>query len=339
MLQRDRNYLYSPYHKAGGLDSKIQDLELLINAALSTRRIPIINEEITDPNHRLDNINIPEPIIWDRYINLSATKIFKVEPGQVIKKVPDTLRYIYQRNFDFNSYTKDQIRYIDKTQLYDKENEQYPIICLLKANDIAEIKETPKSIDQHNYTKRIDTNYDYSFVIVFQPSQEVNDLTDIVLSHFGTTRENMNTWSSIAYSLHRQGIGFKFYSKEAGHYACMHVRYEARRKKHAQRLSKSDLMINIEETIKMVYRRHKKKPPLYIMSDIMETNYFDFLKPRYDIYRYTNFKELRAQFIERERIDHNLLYSVEKNIMKHAIIKIFPHKRNKLIFELPQTNK
>ena len=172
MLQRDRNYLYSPYHKAGGLDSKIQDLELLINTALSVRRIPIINEEVSSHIHRLDNIKIPEPIIWDRYIDLSATKIFKVEPDRAIKKVSDTLRYIYQRNFDFNSYTKNQIRYIDKTQLYDKENEQYPIICLLKTEDIAEIKESPKSIDQHNYTQRIDTNYDHSYVIVFQPSRK-----------------------------------------------------------------------------------------------------------------------------------------------------------------------
>ena len=53
------------------------------------------------------------------------------------------------------------------------------------------------------------------------------------------------------------------------------------------------------------------------------------------IYTYTDFEKLREQFIGREKIDHNLLYSVEKNIMKHAIIKIFPHKRNKLIFELP----
>ena len=65
------------------------------------------------------------------------------------------------------------------------------------------------------------------------------------------------------------------------------------------------------------------------MSNIAKPpDYFDFLKPQYDIYRYTDFKELREQFVEQRAIDHDLLYSMEKNIMRHALVKIFPQRKN-----------
>ena len=79
----------------------------------------------------------------------------------------------------------------------------------------------------------------------------------------------------------------------------------------------------------MAYKKSIRGLPLYIMSNIMEPNYFNFLKRKYDAYRYTDFEVLRERFVERKVIDHNLLYSVEKNIMQHALVKIFP--KNKII--------
>ncbi len=78
----------------------------------------------------------------------------------------------------------------------------------------------------------------------------------------------------------------------------------------------------------MVYEQSVKGLPLYIMSNIAEPDYFNFLKHEYDIYRYTDFEELRERFVGQEVIDHDLLYSVEKNIMTHALVKIFSKRKD-----------
>ena len=227
MLQHDEMYFYVPYNKGGGLDSKIFDLEMVANAALSTGRIPIINTVVSSIKHRLDNIEEKAPIHWDRYIDLSATKVLKVESDGTIKEIPDTLRYVYEQDFDFSLYSEDQIRYIDKTQLYDKQNDQYPIICLLHEDDILKLKQSPsyKTLDCiKDYIKRgrrMPKCYDASLLIVSAPSVEVNDLTDIVLNSFGTTRESMKVLSNILYGLPRFTEPQKCFTKASGGYACM----------------------------------------------------------------------------------------------------------------------
>ena len=346
MLQHKEKYLFIPYVKGGGLDSKTYDLELILYTALSMGRIPIINEMVSSPRHRLDNKEEKAPIYWDKYINLSATKILKVEPHGAIKEFPDTLQYIYERDFDFSVYSEDQIRYIDKTKLHDKENEQYPIIFLLKTKDILKLKELPfceRSGRIANLKGRMNVQLDPSFLIVMPPSEAVNNLTDIVLKHFGTTREDMRTLLNILYDLPRYKAAHEKhlfdnsenrYTANLGCYACMHVRYGYNTSRALKMIRESDdLMRHINNVVKQVYRRHPKKLPLYIMSNIMKADYFNFLKPRYDIYRYTDFKELKERFTAQEHIDHYLLYSVEKNIMRYALVKIFPRKRNLFIFE------
>ena len=340
MLQHDGMYFYAPYSRGGGLDAKIFDLEAAINVALSTGRIPIINTVASSKCHKLDNIKKKRPIHWDSYIDLSATKVLKVESDGTIKEIPDTLRYVYEQDFNFSLYSKDQIRYIDKTQLHDKENEKYPIICLLHDDDILKLKQSPsyKTLDCiKRYIKKgrlIPGCKNTSLFIVFVPSAEVNDLTDIVLNYFGTTRESMKVLSDTLYDLPR--FPGKRFTKALGCYACMHVRYVGSAEHASRKLKESqDLTANIKSVVGMVYNRQDSNLPLYIMSNIMDDDYFDFLKPKYDIYRYTDFKELRERFVEREIIDHNLLYSVEKNIMRYAVVKILPHSRNQFIFEGP----
>ena len=339
MLQHDGMYFYTPYSKGGGLDSKMFDLEMVINVALSTGRIPIINTVVSSQKHRLDNINEKASIHWDSYIDLSATKVLKVESDGIIKEIPDTLRYVYEQDFDFSLYSEDQIRYIDKTQLYDKQNEQYPIICLLNENDILNLKQSPsyKTLDHINKEGRMPVHPGASLYVALLPSAEVNDLTDIVLNYFGTTRENMKIlFDTLLYDLPRFRGYKNSFTEASGAYTCMHVRYGGNASDASRKLKESqDLTANIKSVVGMVYKRQYRKLPLYIMSNITDADYFDFLKSKYDIYRYTDFKELRERFVDREIIDHNLLYSVEKNIMRHALVKIFPHSGNQFIFEGP----
>ena len=335
MLQHKERYLYVPYRKDGGLDSKILDLEMRINVALSIGRIPILNEEKSSKAHRLDNKKEETTIDWEKYIDLSATQILKVGDGTT-EEVPWALQYVHQRDFDFGAYSEDQIRYIDKTQLHDKVNDQYPIICLLSSKGLKALPRYP-NLEELRCWDRIKFDNTNSIFIVLMPSQEVNDITDIVLNHLGTTRESMQKLSNVLYTLsrYRGSVHKKLCSSAAGCYACMHVRYGIN-PKHSIRLlqSSSTLRKNVLEVVEEAGKIDKSLP-LYIMSNIAQPDYFDFLKPKYDVYRYTDFKELRERFVDREEIDHDLLYSVEKNIMKHAPIKILSGNRNKFIFRGP----
>ena len=148
MLQHPEKYLYIPYVRGGGLDSSLWDLEIMINAALSMRRVPIIKEMATSKNHRLDNMRKNTVINWDKYIDLSATKILKAEPNEVVKEILGTLQYVYERDFDFSLYSKRQVRFISSGQVHDKENDQYPIICLLKDEDLSSLKKPIGSINK-----------------------------------------------------------------------------------------------------------------------------------------------------------------------------------------------
>ena len=335
MLQHKEKYLYVPYIRGGGLDSKLLDLEIKINTALSIGRIPILNEERSSVAHRLDNKKEELTIDWDKYIDLSATQIFKVGDGTT-EEVSESLQYVYQRDFDFGAYSEDQIRYIDNAQLYDRANDQYPIICLLGSLELEALSQRP-NLEELHYRGRI-LYKDNPIFIVLMPSQEVNKITDIVLNHFGMTQERVQKLSNALYTINRYRpyLHQKLCSRAAGCYACMHVRYGVNSQTARQLLQSSNVLRrSVVSVVREVYREFDSSLPLYIMSNIEQSDYFDFLKPKYDIYRYTDFEELRGRFVDREEIDHNLLYSVEKNIMRYAPIKIFPSNRRQFIFRGP----
>ena len=229
MLQHPEKYLYIPYVRGGGLDSSLWDLEIMINAALSMRRVPIIKEMATSKNHRLDNMRKNTVINWDKYIDLSATKILKAEPNGVVKEIPGTLQYVYERDFDFSLYSKRQVRFISRKQVHDKENDQYPIICLLKDKGLSSLKkrkEPIRSINKLKFKSRGNFYYDPSFFIVFPPSKEVDNLTEIVLGYFGATLAEMNTLCNMLHNfLPRYWRQKDKFLRNSGSYACIHVRY------------------------------------------------------------------------------------------------------------------
>ncbi len=342
MLQHTEKYLYIPYSKGGGLDSKLWDLEIIVNVSLSMKRIPIINEEVTSDRHRLDKEKNIHSINWDKYIDLSETKILNTGPNGLLREIPDTLQYVYERDFDFNLYSKNQIRFINSEQVHDKENDQYPIICLLKNEDLLSIKEPIDFLNKLKllkFSNRGIIHYDSSFFIIFPPSKEVNDLTEIVLGHFGTTLAQTNTLSNMLYEfllLSRCRSERNGFFKNSGNYACVHVRFgdNAQQASSLLKQNSRQLKKSLSKTIKMTYKKSIRGLPIYIMSNIMELDYFNFLKRKYDVYRYDDFEGLKERFVEKRVIDHNLLYSVEKNIMRHALVKIFSRRKsNMFIFK------
>ena len=226
MLQHAEKYLYIPYTKGGGLDSKLWDLEIIFNAALSMKRIPIIKEEVSSQRHRLDKEENIHGIDWDKYIDLSKPKILKIEPGGTVRELSDTLRYVYERDFNFNLYSRNQIRFINSEQIHDKENDRYPIIYLLKNKHLSSLEEPIDSLNKLKFKSRGIIHYDPSYFIIFPPSKEVNDLTEIVLGYFGTTLAETNTLCNMLYEfLPRSRRQRKKFFKNSGSYVCMHVRY------------------------------------------------------------------------------------------------------------------
>ena len=313
------------------IDSKICDLELTVKIALSMKRIPIIREDdvsgITQYSKLARNVSID----WERYINLSGTRILQVESGK-IKELPDTLQYIYERNFHFNSYAKNHIRYINRGQIYDEENEKYPLIFL---------SDDDKKTDQGapNFHHHSDHNQCPSFLVIFPFSQEVNDLTDIVLDYFGVSRPDMELLINILHRRHRYMTGCP--RVNFNYYACLDVRCERNISTFPKSINKYVMRLRVEKVIRKVLHNrgyYKKQLPFYIRSDIKDIDYFDFLKPKYNVYKYTDFRELKERFTHSDSADYNLLYLVENNIMRYALVKVFSNGMNRFAFEGPWSN-
>ena len=331
MLQESGKYFYVPYgQKQGGIVSKIHYLELIISIALSMKRIPIIEEEkfflICDGCAMSTSIN------WKQYIDLSKTRILKIESGG-IKELSDTLYYLCKQDFDFNSYPKNKIRYINSHQIYDEENEQYPVVCLLQSRDIEKLQ----LVRSKPYLGTNENRFGApTFLIIFSFSQEVNDLTDIVLDYFGTRRENMKLLSDIfSHSFRIEHLWGNSLARISQSYACMNLRSERNTGATPRLINKYVATMKVQEVIRKVRKQKGKKLPFYIISDMENTDYFHFLSTKQNVYRYGDFRELKERFIQSKIIDYNLLYLVEDNIMRHAVIKILPAEVNNFSFEGP----
>ena len=329
MLQQNGKYFYaSSGSETGSIDSKILDLELLIKTALSMKRIPVIRQD------RVSNV----PIDWKQYIDLSKTRVFKVESGK-IRELPDTLQYIYEQDFSLDSYSKNQVRYIGTDQLYDEENEQYPVIFLSKNTNIKRLlKRIPMSYINLNYTNKMNVDYTPSFLVILSMAQEVNDLTDIVLNYFGTTRMDSKLISEMLYSSIKSNSTYCHtnWNKNLGYYGCLSLQHKRNRNITSRLI---DEYTEVKNAIYQIAIRNNRNIPFYVNSSMISTHHLDFLKSMHAVYRYTDFKELKERFGEDEIKDHNLFYLVETNIMGHALVKIFPGKMNRFVFEGTWKNK
>ena len=336
MLQQNGKYFYaSCSNETGSIDSKILDLELLIKTALSMKRIPVIRQDRISAVHNKSVKNVP--IDLKQYIDLSKTRIFKVESGK-IKELPDTLQYIYEQDFSLDSYSKNQVRYIGTDQLYDEENEQYSVIFLSKNTNIKGFRKIiPKSYINLNYTNKMNADYTSSFLVILSMAQEVNDLTDIVLNYFGTSRMDLKLISETVYSSIRLNSLYCPYewNKKLGCYACICLQHKKNRNAASRLIDKYTTKKKVTKAIGRIRYRTQNKIPLYVNSSMISTHHFDFLKSTYNIYRYTDFKELRERIGENEIKDCNLLYLVETNIMRYALFKVLPAKMNRFVFEGP----
>ena len=289
-----------------GLDGKIRDLSSLLGKALTLKRIPVITNR--PPNISLHNFGKPlDNFTWSKYLDLDKTKVYKLSKDGTIKRETAPLHYVLDSDFNIKSYSQNQIHMVDLEKLYDRDNEKYKVLLLSSAG-------FPKP----------------PYYIRFIPSSAVNDLTDSVLAHLGTSRSTMQNAQELLYNRCSTENLIKKIKHEKFFYSCLHIRandmlfYE-----HG--FFHAALPSNIK---KLVYRACPRDTKLYIMSDIHDAKYFDFLKNRYDVYTYHDFPELKCIVDNESRTaDNHLLYQVEKNIMDHALVKLVAHRRTVYHFQ------
>ena len=292
--------------KIEGLDGKIRDLGSLWSKALTLKRIPVITNR--PPNINRHNFGKPlNNFTWSRYLDLDKTEAYKLSKDRTIKRETLPLHYVLDSDFNIKSYSQNQIHTVHLENLYDRDNEKHKVLLLSSAG-------FPKP----------------PYYIRFIPSQTVNDLTDSVLARFGTSRSTMRDAQELLYNRCSTENLFEKIKDEKFFYSCLHIRandalFVEYRFFHAA------LPSNIK---KLVYRACPRGTKLYIMSDIHDAKYFDFLRNRYDVYTYHDFPELKHLVDSESRsADNHLLYQVEKNIMDHALVKLVAHRRNVYHFQ------
>ena len=300
----NRKYLVLRSSGSPGLDHSLAVLKNAIKEAIYLNRTLVINKFSMSAKHNLEHH--AENLEYKRYINLDKTQAYKTEQDGSL------FHYIDAENFDLNKYSEKDILLLDRNirLITEEENNRYEVI----------IRRTTDA----SYCKRY-----YDILVSFYPSDEVEHLTDAVLKSLGT-----NLTDAKKRSLVYQDVNFSdnrdiFYKKMLDnplYYAALHVRGN-----DAYQLWSDYRYWNTTRHLKHIIGTSLPKGcRIYIMSDIYDHHYFDFLKKDYTIYRYFDFPSLEALVSKNNNceIDNAMLYSVEKNILQYAYIKIVRAKHS-----------
>ena len=247
-----------------------------------------------------------ENLSYEQFIDLNKTQICKINNSDMID-LTESFCHINARDFDLNTYPGDEILSIDGNQAITAEQNQSYKVIIRKADNIEHADNYPNTL------------------VRFFPSAEVDRLSNIVLKAMGTNLEEVKKRATIHY-----GVDFSsnqdYFQKPApshpAYYKCVHIPYT----KHPT--PEQLYMTDPRQIKKNLKRLGGKNDTVYIISNISDPNYFKTLKKRYTLYQYHDFPELKALISgdNRQPINNALLYSVEKNILELAALKMIPFK-------------
>ena len=292
-----------------GLDHSLSVFKGAVKEATYLHRTLVINKFSIHSKHNLGHHR--ENFEYKQYINLDKTQVYQTKQDGTIQQINSLFRYIDAEHFDLNEYPEKDI--------------------LLMNEDIGGIKLiTEEDNNRYDVIVRKTTAYNYRIIypdilVSFHPSDEVEHLTDIVLKSLGTSladaKKMLLTYQSTNFSTDKDVANHKMPDNPL-YYAALHVRatdvYDTRF---------YNRYWNTAWHLKHIINRAlsiDKGCKIYIMSDIRDRRYFDFLKKDYRVYRYFDFPELEALVSKNNdsEIDNAMLYSVEKNILQYAYTKI-----------------
>ena len=337
-----------------GLDHKLNTLKYAMREAIRLDRVLVLRKFSIWPHQNLihtqnSKANLTESIVsnmqdfgyseyknieFEHYINLAKTEIHDLENNTDIRKIEKPLRCINEEDFDLSAYT-------DNPELVTKTSEPVDEFAKEGPTPINEhilIMENHQAItrEQNNQYKvivRRTNRYLYNsaakhLMVSFHPSDEVEHLTDIVLQSLGTSLDNVKKrfafYHGTAISEMRNNYQRNFSQKHALYYACLHVRAN-----DAFFFPNIRYGADPSHLRQLIRQAVPEGSIIYIMTDIGNPHYFDFLKKAYRVYQYFDFPELKALVSNenKKEIDNAMLYAVEKNILQYAHIKIARAKR------------
>ena len=285
-----------------GIDHILAVVKNAIKEAIHLKRVLVIDKypmaRHHNLGHKLENLDI------ERYINLSKTQIYKIENNGSIEQIHNVFRYIRMENFDHNKYPEETILQLPDTPISEAQNNQHKVIVRTTAND--------------SYNRQVHSNM---LIVAFYPSDKVARLTDIVLRAMGTslsdTEKLSAVYTNIDFATNKETWQDTVLDNPL-HYACLHVRGNDTSGLSCFKQAASES--HIRSIVKQKIPRGMR---IYLMTDIKKPGYLSFLKKDYTVYRYYDFPELKDLVSgNKSPVDNAMLYSVEKNIMQHAYVKL-----------------
>ena len=317
----EKYLLFSMTQRATGMDTVFRMLNLIFKEARYLNRIPAIGEFAMSPTHNLGDSRAD--LRFEDYLDLYNSKTCQFEEG-CHRPTMSHLSWVKEEDLALDSYFFDKVYSLSDEEIATEEiNQRYDV--LIRRDPTFSYVGTCR---KYRYGK---------YLIDFRYSDQLNKLTDEVLDFLGTSRADAMT--SQHYFLSRvNGADWcdstitNMLKPNTNYYACMHVRMSDRESQwplFELSSSKKNIILALEHSI-------AKGSQLYIMSDIHQSDFFDFLKSDYRVYRYHDFPNLKRLVSGEDdgKIDNVMLYLVEKNIMKHATVKILPPHKGPMIYHL-----
>ena len=340
-----------------GLDHKLSTLKCAIKEAVYLNRILVLRKFAIWPYQNYiyghdskikitsartaSNARISQDIRYglkyldfSNYINLKKTKIYQLEQEGGVQQLKTAFRYIDEKDFDINAYTNNPELIMKTNKLVGESTKNNPKPINHKML-IMENKQliTNEQNDQYEVIVRRTNAHDYirnayPLLVSLAPSDIIEHLTDVVLKAMGTDLESVKKRFALYHQATTSEIQNNYqtgFSKEYPlYYAGLHVRGN-----DAFHLSSIKYGADPHHLYAIVRDALPKGSIIYIMSDIKDLHYFDFLKKDYIVYRYTNFPELTALVSSSNilKVDNAMLYSIEKNILQYAYTKIVRMRR------------
>ena len=324
-LKSNKYIVFSLTQSKLGIDNVLGILNTVFLEAFHLGRIPVIGRFTVQPSKKL--YFKEDDFRFEYYLDLSKAVVRSI--NKVDEIIKDSQDWIKEEDFDLESYTAEEVCRVSNEVISQEMNERYDVI----------VRKDPTIKYFENYTlhKRPE------FLLDFPYSEKVNQLTDLVLETMGTSRESalkaqyyfldkVATMRS-CFDENTKKRGSSISLKKA-FFACMHVQA-----KEGSRPDKQSLLrfaASPKQIRTLLSYAISKGSRLYIMSDIEDLQYFDFLKEDYQVYRYHDFPELKRLVSggKEGSIDNVMLSLVEKNIMKYATVKILPPNKNSMMYHL-----
>ena len=286
-----------------GLDHILAVVKGAIKEAIHLKRVLVMDTCAMSGNHNLGhelrNLDI------ERYINLDKTQIYKIENNGSIEQIHNFLRYMRIEDFAHDKYPEESVLQLsDTTPVSEAQNNQYEVIV--------------RATIDYAYYKKF---YSDILTVAFHPSDKVMHLTDTILKSMGTSladaQKRSAVYRDIDFSANRDTWQETILDNPL-YYICLHVRGNDAHT-HIGFIQAASTP-NIKAVVK---RNIPKGMRIYLMTDITKPGYFSFLEKDYIVYRYYDFPDLKDLVSGgNNRVDNFMLYSVEKNILQYAYIKL-----------------